>query len=110
MWGRDSSPPPAPQPLSTLSKNRVGAELGSPQRTPGQGTSSVQMGRLKLREGEGLTQDHTALWLAKPGLKQVSCFPIYFLSPGHLPTADSQPAFECWCSLLNDFIPSANPS
>lgn len=59
-----SSPSPSPHP--PLARTEQVAELGSPDRTPGQGTSSIQMGRLKLREGEGLTQDHTALWLAEP--------------------------------------------
>lgn len=52
-------PLPPPYPISTPARTEPVAELGSPQRTPGQGTSSVQTGRLKLREEEGLTQGHT---------------------------------------------------
>lgn len=66
------------------------------------------MGRLKLREGEGLAQGHTALWLADSGLNPDLLFPCPCLSPGPLLRTDTRPSFESWCSLLNDFIHLAN--
>lgn len=54
---------PPPQVPSAPGKNEPVAELRRPQRTPTQNISSVHMGRLKLREGEGLAKGHTALQL-----------------------------------------------
>lgn len=90
--GVGTSPPP-PTPYRPLPRTESVAELGSPQRTPGQGTSNIQKGRLKLREGERLTQGHMALWLAEPGLKPRS--PV---SPSTASPTASPP--EQTCGLL----------
>lgn len=41
---------------------------------------------------------------------QVSCFPLHRLSPGPPLQTDTWSSLESPCSLLNDLIPSANPS
>lgn len=112
MWYWNSPPPtdPSPSPYPR-SAREPGAELGSPQRTPGQGTCSVQMGRLKLREGgRPHPGSHSTLADRARTETQVCCFLIHRLSPGPPTHSTPLPSFQNRCSCLNDFIPSPNPS
>ena len=78
----DSSPPPPPPHIHPGKKRISGWAWESSEDT----RPRHKMGRLKLREGEGLSQGHTALWQAKSGLKLRSPVSLSTLSPQRHPS------------------------